>query len=37
MLYALAEFDSSELIARTCEFALSTEVKTQDAPFLLAR
>lgn len=37
MLYALAEFNSSDLIARTCDFALSAEVKTQDAPFLLAR
>jgi puromycin-sensitive aminopeptidase len=34
-LYALAEFDSAELIDRTCEFALSGEVKTQNAPFLL--
>ena len=34
-LYALAEFDSAELIDRTCEFALSSEVKTQNAPFLL--
>ncbi|HWM18851.1 MAG TPA: M1 family metallopeptidase [Ilumatobacteraceae bacterium] len=34
-LYALAEFNSAELIDRTCEFALSSEVKTQNAPFLL--
>jgi puromycin-sensitive aminopeptidase len=34
-LYALAEFDSAELIDRTCAFALSGEVKTQNAPFLL--
>jgi puromycin-sensitive aminopeptidase len=34
-LYALAEFDSAELIDRTCEFALGGEVKTQNAPFLL--
>ena len=34
-LYALAEFNSAELIDRTCEFALSGEVKTQNAPFLL--
>ena len=37
MLYALAEFDSPELIARTCDFALTSEVKTQNAPFLLNR
>ena len=36
-LYALAEFPSAELIDRTCEFAMSSEVKTQNAPFLLAR
>lgn len=36
-LYALAEFDSSELLQRTCEFALGPEVKTQNAPFLLGR
>ena len=36
-LYALADFDSAELVARTCEFALSGQVKTQNAPFLLAR
>ncbi len=36
-LYALAEFPSAELIDRTCEFAMSGEVKTQNAPFLLAR
>jgi puromycin-sensitive aminopeptidase len=34
-LYALAEFDSEELIRRTCELAMSEEVKTQNAPFLL--
>jgi puromycin-sensitive aminopeptidase len=33
----LADFDSAELIARTCEFALSGQVKTQNAPFVLAR
>ncbi|MSZ55112.1 MAG: M1 family peptidase, partial [Actinobacteria bacterium] len=37
MLYALAEFDSAELIARTCDLAMSGEVKTQNAPFLLNR
>jgi len=36
-LYALAEFDSAELIARTCEMAFGSDVKTQNAPFLLAR
>ena len=34
-LYALAEFDDAELIRRTCELAMSDEVKTQNAPFLL--
>ena len=34
-LYALAEFDDEALILRTCEFAMSGEVKTQNAPFLL--
>ena len=37
MLYALAEFDNADLIARTCDFALTSEVKTQNAPFLLNR
>jgi puromycin-sensitive aminopeptidase len=37
MLYALAEFDSEELIRKTAEFAFSGEVKTQNAPFLLNR
>jgi puromycin-sensitive aminopeptidase len=36
-LYALAEFDSPDLMRRTCEFAMSGDVKTQNAPFLLAR
>jgi puromycin-sensitive aminopeptidase len=31
-LYALANFQSEELIKNACEFALSNEVKTQDAP-----
>jgi len=35
MLYALAEFDSPELMERTCNLAFSGEVKTQNAPFLL--
>ena len=34
-LYALAEFDDPDLIARTCEFAMSDAVKTQNAPFVL--
>jgi puromycin-sensitive aminopeptidase len=34
-LYALAEFDDADLVLRTCELALSDEVKTQNAPFLL--
>jgi len=34
-LYALAEFDDEELVLRTCEFALSDQVKTQNAPFVL--
>ena len=34
-LMALAEFDDADLIGRTCAFALSGEVKTQTAPFLL--
>ena len=35
-LYALAEFDDEHLILETCEFALSSDVKTQNAPFLLS-
>ena len=31
----LAEFRDAELIAQTCELALSSEVRTQNAPFLL--
>jgi puromycin-sensitive aminopeptidase len=34
-LYMLAEFDDAELMRRTCELAMSGEVKTQNAPFLL--
>ena len=37
MLYALAEFNSEDLMRRTCEFAFSGAVKTQNAPFLLNR
>ena len=36
-LYALAEFNSPELIERACEFAFSGEVRTQNAPYLLQR
>jgi puromycin-sensitive aminopeptidase len=34
-LFALSEFDSESLILRTCELAMSDDVKTQNAPFLL--
>jgi len=34
-LYALAEFDDADLVNRTCELAISDQVKTQNAPFLL--
>ena len=34
-LYALTEFDDEGLILRTCEFAMSDAVKTQNAPFVL--
>jgi len=34
-LMALPEFDDGDLAARTCELALSGEVKSQNAPFLL--
>ena len=34
-LYSLAEFDDAELIERTCELAMSDQVKSQNAPFLL--
>ena len=37
MMYALADFDDADLIQRTCEFAFSSDVKTQNAPFLLNR
>ena len=36
-LYALGEFDDAELVQRACDFALSGEVRSQNAPFLLAR
>ncbi len=34
-LFSLAEFDDAELVAQTCELAMTSEVKTQNAPFLL--
>jgi puromycin-sensitive aminopeptidase len=34
-LYLLAEFDDVELVRRTCEMAMTDQVKTQNAPFLL--
>jgi puromycin-sensitive aminopeptidase len=37
MLYALADFDDADLMRQTCEFAFSSEVKTQNAPFVLNR
>jgi puromycin-sensitive aminopeptidase len=36
-LYALADFPDEALMRRTCELALSGEVKSQNAPFLLNR
>jgi puromycin-sensitive aminopeptidase len=36
-LYALTDFDSPELVQRTCNFAVAGEVKSQNAPFVLAR
>jgi puromycin-sensitive aminopeptidase len=36
-MFALAEFPTEEQIRRTIDLALSGEVKTQDAPFLLNR
>ena len=34
-LFALAEFPTAEQMARTLDFAMSSEVRSQDAPFLL--
>jgi puromycin-sensitive aminopeptidase len=34
-LFALAEFDDPDLMTRTCDLAMSGDVKSQDAPFLL--
>ncbi len=36
-LYALAEFENEDLVRRTCEFALSSDVRTQSAPFVIGR
>jgi puromycin-sensitive aminopeptidase len=36
-LYALTDFDIPELVQRTCDFAVAGEVKSQNAPFVLAR
>ncbi|MFZ4810038.1 MAG: M1 family metallopeptidase [Ilumatobacteraceae bacterium] len=36
-LYALAEFPTAAQMQRTCELAMSGEVRTQNAPFLLSR
>jgi puromycin-sensitive aminopeptidase len=36
-MYALAEFPTEPQLRRTIDLALSAEVKTQDAPFLLSR
>jgi puromycin-sensitive aminopeptidase len=36
-LYALADFPDEGLMARTLDFLLSEDVKTQNAPFVLAR
>jgi len=34
-LYALADFDSPQLVERTCEYVLTGRVKSQNAPFVL--
>jgi puromycin-sensitive aminopeptidase len=36
-LFTLADFESSDLMDRTLQLAVSDDVKTQDAPFLLGR
>ena len=36
-LYALAEFDDAGLIDRTLDLALSDSIRTQNAPYLIAR
>jgi puromycin-sensitive aminopeptidase len=34
-LYSLADFDDEALVLRTCEYAMSDAVKSQNAPFLI--
>jgi puromycin-sensitive aminopeptidase len=34
-LYALSEFRQADLVQRTCELAMSSKVKTQNAPFVI--
>lgn len=36
-LYALCEYDDPDLIRITCDFAMSSAVKSQNAPFVLGR
>ena len=36
-LYALADFDDEALMSRTLDFLLGPEVRTQNAPYVLAR
>jgi puromycin-sensitive aminopeptidase len=36
-LWALADFDSAELMDRTCELTLTDTIRSQNSPFLLAR
>jgi puromycin-sensitive aminopeptidase len=36
-LYALADFDDEALMTRTLDFVLGPEVRTQNAPYVLAR
>jgi puromycin-sensitive aminopeptidase len=36
-LYSLAEFRSADLMQRTCDLTISDRVRSQNAPFLLAR
>ena len=36
-LYALTDFDDADLVLRTCAFSVAGEVKSQNAPFVLAR
>lgn len=35
-LYALSNFDDADLIARTCDLAMSGRVKSQNAPYLIS-